>query len=73
LSVEGDKVQVTFSEAEQKRSRLNYDGKLEHYVEIKGFGAIAGPKIKAAGEALTEKIKTFENYRELKFHRELKL
>ncbi|MGI6326413.1 MAG: flavodoxin family protein [Saccharofermentanales bacterium] len=73
LSVEGDKVQVTFSEAEQKRSRLNYDGKLEHYVEIKGFGAIAGPKIKAAGDALNDKIKTFENYRELKFHRELKL
>lgn len=72
LSVEGDKVKVTFSAAEQKRSRLNYDGKLEHYTEIKGFGAIAGPKIRAAGDALNEKIKTYENYNELKFVRELK-
>ncbi len=64
LSVEGDQVKVTFTAAEQKRSRLNYDGKLEHWTEIKSFGAIAGPKIRAAGEELTRKIKSYEGYAE---------
>lgn len=72
LSIEGDKVKVTFTEAEQKRSRLNYDGKLEHYTEIKGFGAVAGPKMKAHGAQISEQLKAYENYHELKFYRELK-
>ncbi len=66
LSVEGDEVKVTFSEAEQKRSRCNYDGKLEHCLEIRSFGAIAGPKMVAHAEELKLKMKPFEGYRELK-------
>ncbi len=66
LSVDGDKVKITFSEAEQKRSRLNYDGKLEHWTEIKGFGAVAGPKMMAAGETLKSNLKKYESYAETK-------
>jgi multimeric flavodoxin WrbA len=67
MSIVGGDVKVTFSEAEQKRSRCNYDGKLEHWTEIKSFGGIAGPKIVAAGDSLKLKMKPFEGYRELKF------
>ena len=35
LKVVDGKIQVTFSEAQQKRSRLHWDGKLEHSTEIK--------------------------------------
>ena len=36
FSVDGDgKLQISFSEKEQKRSRLRWDGKLEHSTEIK--------------------------------------
>jgi multimeric flavodoxin WrbA/uncharacterized Zn finger protein (UPF0148 family) len=66
LSIEGDKVRVTFTEAEQKRSRLNFDGKLEHYNEIKSFADIAGPKLKAAAEELPKMLKKYEGYKELK-------
>jgi multimeric flavodoxin WrbA/uncharacterized Zn finger protein (UPF0148 family) len=65
LSIEGEKVKVTFTEAEQKRSRLNFDGKLEHYNEIKSFEGIAGPKIRAAGEELPKMLKKYEGYKEL--------
>ena len=34
-SMEDGKLKVAFSEAEQKRSRLHWDGKLEHSTEIK--------------------------------------
>lgn len=34
LTLVDGNIEVEFSEAEQKRSRLFYDGKLEHYIEI---------------------------------------
>jgi multimeric flavodoxin WrbA len=64
LTVEGDNIKVTFSEAEQKRSRLNFDGKLEHWTEITSMGAVAGPKIAAAGEELPEMLKKYEGYKD---------
>lgn len=67
LTVDGDRISVTFSEAEQKRSRCNYDGKLEHWTEIKSFGAIAGPKMRDNAEFLKAAMKPYEGYRELKF------
>lgn len=66
LSVDGDKVRVAFSEAEQKRSRLNYDGKHEHWAEIMSMGPVAGPKLAAAAEELEIKMKRYEGYGELK-------
>lgn len=65
LSVDGDKVKITFSEAEQKRSRLNFDGKLEHWKEIKGFGAIVGPKMFAAKDILPKMLEKYKGYKEL--------
>lgn len=35
LNLIDGKISVEFSEAQQKRSRVNYDGKYEHYVEIR--------------------------------------
>lgn len=67
LSIEGDKLKVSFSDAEKKRSRLNFDGKLEHYTEIKSFGSIAGPKMAAAKDTLPGMLKKYEGYQELKF------
>jgi len=36
LTIDGDRIKVTFSEEEQARSRLTMAGKLEHWVEIRG-------------------------------------
>ncbi len=66
LSVDGDAVKVTFSEAEQLRSRHHIEGKLEHYREIFSFPGIAGPKLAAAKEELTAKLEKFKGYRETK-------
>lgn len=65
LSVDGDKVKVHFSEAEQKRSRLNYDGKLEHYLEIRSFGSVAGPKMAAGKEKIDATIGKYKGYAEV--------
>lgn len=65
LSVEGDQLKVAFSKEQQARARGTFDGLREHTVEIQGFGAIAGPKLKAAGDRLPrllEKYRNFENY-----------
>ena len=35
LNIIDGKIEVEFSEAQQKRSRVNYDGKVEHFVEIR--------------------------------------
>lgn len=65
LAVDGDKLTVTFSEAEQKRSRLNFDGKLEHWTEIKSFGSVAGPKMMAAKDKLPQLLKKYEDFKAL--------
>lgn len=50
LTLEGGQIKVDFSEEEQKRSRLYWDGKLEHSTEIKtqavGPGQISDLKLK---------------------------
>lgn len=65
LSIDEGKVSVAFSEAEQMRSRLNYDGKHEHWAEIMSMGPVAGPKLAAASEELEIKLKRYEGYGEL--------
>ncbi len=72
ISIDGDKLNVTFSEAEQHRSRLNREGLEEHWREIKGFGAIVGPKMKEHGVRLSEMEAPLRGYAELSFHRELR-
>lgn len=52
--VNGD-IKVSFSEAQQKRSRLHYDGKLEHYIEI-SKGAMEHTKIPNKKELLEKYV-----------------
>ena len=63
LSIDGDKVNVEFSQAQQDRARGTFAGLREHTTEIQGFGAICAPKIMANKEMLdqkmTERIKNF--------------
>ena len=65
IAINGDKLEVTFSEEQQARARGTFKGLREHTIEIQGFGAICGPKIMANKELLDEKmdrIKNFEKY-----------
>ncbi len=65
VSVDGDKLSVTFSDEEKARARGTFAGLREHTVEIQGFGAICGPKIMANKELLDEKMKRVTNFDEL--------
>ena len=65
IAINGDKLEVTFSEEQQARARGTFKGLREHTTEIQGFGAICAPKIMANKELLDEKmdrIKNFEKY-----------
>ncbi len=65
LSIEGDKLNVTFSEEQQARARGTFAGLREHTTEIQGFGSICGPKIMANKELLEkqmDRIKNFDKY-----------
>ena len=65
ISIEGDKLRVEFSEAQQARARGTFAGLREHTTEIQGFGAICGPKIMANKEFLDEQMKRIKNFDEL--------
>ncbi|MCM8709931.1 flavodoxin family protein [Clostridium sp. SYSU_GA19001] len=65
LSVDGDKVNVTFSKEQQARARGTYEGLLEHYLEITGFGAIAGPKLQAAKDRLPALLQRYKDFDKL--------
>lgn len=65
LSVEGDKLNVTFSKEQRARARGTFAGLREHTTEIQSFGSICGPKIMANKELLEkqmDRIKNFEKY-----------
>ena len=65
ISIDGEKLNVTFSEEQQARARGTFAGLREHTVEIQGFGAICGPKIQANKELLEkqmDRIKNFDKY-----------
>lgn len=65
VSVDGDKLNVTFSDEEKARARGTFAGLREHTVEIQGFGAICAPKIMGNKEFLDEKMKRVTNFDEL--------
>jgi multimeric flavodoxin WrbA len=71
IKVEGDKISVTFSEKEQKRSRLTLAGKLEHNDELRhNFGIFAQRQDK---DQIPARLEKYKGYRELKMpHRKLK-
>ncbi|MDL2293006.1 flavodoxin family protein [Ruminococcaceae bacterium OttesenSCG-928-D13] len=62
LHVEGDKVWVDFPPEQRARARSTMPGLVEHDVEIKGFGAIAGPIIQANQDRLPELLKRYKEF-----------
>lgn len=65
ISIEGDKLNVTFSEEQQARARGTFRGLREHTTEIQGFGAVCAPKIMENKEFLDkqmDRIKNFDKY-----------
>ena len=65
ISIDGDKLNVTFSEEQQARARGTFAGLREHTTEIQSFGSICGPKIMANKELLEkqmDRIKNFDKY-----------
>ena len=62
LSVEGDRVKVEFSEAQQARARGTFAGLREHTEEIQGFGAICGPKIMAKKDYIDQQMDRIRNF-----------
>lgn len=62
ISIDGDKLNVEFSEEQQARARGTFAGLREHTVEIQGFGAICAPKIMANKEMLDEKMKRIKEF-----------
>jgi multimeric flavodoxin WrbA len=65
ISINGDKLNVAFSEEQQARARGTFAGLREHTTEIQGFGVICGPKIMANKELLEEKMKRIKNFDEM--------
>lgn len=64
LSMDGDKVKISFTEEEKARARNTIPGIYEHYNEIQNMITVCVPKLVANKETLPkmmEKYKTFEN------------
>lgn len=64
ISIEGEKLHVTFSEEQQARARGTFAGLREHTTEIQGFGAICGPKIMANKEMIDREMVKFKKFDE---------
>lgn len=64
ISIEGEKLHVTFSEEQQARARGTFKGLREHTTEIQGFGAICGPKIMANKEMIDREMVKFKKFDE---------
>jgi len=64
ISIDGDKLNVEFSEEQQARARGTFKGLREHTTEIQGFGAICGPKLMANKEMLDKKMERIKKFDE---------
>ncbi len=64
IRIEGEKLIVEFSEAQQARARGTFAGLREHTTEIQGFGAIAAPKVIANKEFIDEQLKKYREFDE---------
>lgn len=62
LSIEGDKLNVEFSEKQQARARGTFEGLREHTVEIQGFGSICGPKLMAVKDEMPKMMDKYKNF-----------
>ncbi len=78
LRIDGGEISVTFSEEEQKRSRLGIHAKLEHWIELQDNFKLIEARMRAEGQtlpaglgrydspSLRAKLEKFEGYREIK-------
>lgn len=64
LKVDGEKVSVEFSEAEQKRARGKMDGLWEHHYEIRDMMKVIIPKLEANKETLPKLLEPFKNFKD---------
>jgi len=62
IKVDGDKITVTFSEKERKRSRLTIAGKLEHWIELRENSKIRMQKGDDTAE-IAKRLKKYESYK----------
>lgn len=64
LSIEGDKVKVTFSDEEKARARNTKIGIYEHYNEISEMIPICVPKLQANKDFIDEEMQKYKNFDE---------
>lgn len=62
LKVDGEKVHVEFSEAEQKRARGKIDGLWEHHYELRDMMKVIIPKLEENKETLPKLLEPFKNF-----------
>jgi multimeric flavodoxin WrbA len=62
LSIDGEKVKVTYSEAEQKRARGKIDGLWEHHYELKDMMAVIIPKLEENKDTLPKLLAPFQDF-----------
>lgn len=62
LSVDGEKVNVEFTEQQQARARGTFAGLREHTTEIQGFGSICGPKLMAVKDKMPQMLDKYKNF-----------
>ena len=65
IKVDGNEITVTFSEEEQKRSRLTLAGKMEHWVELRNNFPMIGQRIQKEGMELPKKLEKYKGYKEI--------
>jgi multimeric flavodoxin WrbA len=65
MKVNGQGITVSFSEEEQKRSRLTLAGKLEHVHEIDSNIKIKQARMEREGKDLPEKLEKYRGYKEI--------
>jgi len=62
ISVEGDCLNVTFTETQKKRARNTYNGLLEHYVELKEMMDVIIPKMDKNKDFIDEEMKKYKTF-----------
>lgn len=62
LSVDGDKVNVEFSEEEKNRARNTTIGIYEHYNEIQNMIEVCVPKLVANKDTLPKMMEKYKNF-----------
>lgn len=62
LSIDGERLNVTFSKEEQKRARNTYNGLLEHCVELKEMMNVIIPKLDKHKDFIDEEMEKYRTF-----------